>query len=318
MNRTRLPVRAASLLALLLLAVAAHADKLTLKEEAYIKGPKVLLGDLANIEGEDAEQLASIEIIDAARPGAQKRVNAALVETRLRSAGINLDDIELHGPSSIVATTLHTEISQEQVAQSLMDFIRNSMPWDEAHTNIEITAPPGAITAPDGVVDFAWHPSPDYEYVGAGAFRGELLVDGAPQRSFSMRDHVEPYVDVLVAARDVQRGGIVGPADIDVRRMPLRSAPQGVITEAQLAIGMAATRTIFPGQFLSSKYLSEPVLVKRNQTVEIRVRAGSLLLTGRARATVDGRAGDIITLINPESKETLQRLVLPDGAVEVE
>ena len=61
----------------------ARADTITLKEAVYVKGPKVLLGDVAVVEGLDADYLRTIEIVPAAAPGSARRLNAALVRTRL-------------------------------------------------------------------------------------------------------------------------------------------------------------------------------------------------------------------------------------------
>lgn len=304
--------------ATLLAGVSAHADKLTLKEEAYVKGPKVLLGDIARIEGESAERLREIELVDAAMPGAQKRLNAALVETRLRSAGVDIEGIEMHGSTSVLATTLSDEISGGEVADSLMQYIRESMPWDAEHTQVEITPPAFALTVPEGQTEIAWSPSPGYEYVGAGAFQGQLMIDGEPKRSFNVRVKVDPYVDVMVATRDIMRGMAVGPADMEPRRMPLTSAPQGVITDPQRALGLVARKTIFPGQFLTLRDLQEKVVVERNQLVDIIVRSGAVTLQGRAKATMDGRVGDTIVCVNPDSKEQIQGVVMPNGAVVVE
>jgi len=304
--------------AALLLAGAAHADKLTLKEEAYVKGPKVLLGDIAQIDGESADRLAEIELVDAAMPGAQKRLNAALVETRLRSAGIDIGEIEMHGSTSVVATTLSDEISGGEVADSLMQYIRETMPWDAEHTQVEVTPPAFDLTVAEGDIEIAWAPAPGYEYVGTGAFQGQLMVDGESKRTFNVRAKVDPYVDVMVATRDIMRGMAVGPADMEPRRMPLTSAPQGVVTDPQRALGLVARKTIFPGQFITLRDLQEKVVIERNQLVDIVVRSGAVTLKGRAKATMDGRVGDTIVCVNPESKEQIQGVVMPTGIVMVE
>lgn len=306
------------LLAALLPMAAARADVVTFKEEAYVKGPKVLLGDVADIEGEDAVELASIELMDAARPGAQKRLQAALVEARLRSAGFDTSALDMQGATSVVTTTLSLEISGQEVAESLMHYIKETMPWELDSTQIEVTAPTFDITAREGTVDFAWSPAPDYRYVGSGAFRGELIVDGESQRSFNLRAKIEPYVNVLVASRDIARGQMVGPADMESRKMPLSSAPSGAVTDPQRALGLVARKTIFPGEYLSERDLQERVLVERNQLVNAVVQSGAVTLTSRLKAVTDGRAGDTIPCVNPQSKEQVLAVVMPDGSVRVE
>jgi flagella basal body P-ring formation protein FlgA len=297
---------------------AQAADKVTFREEAFVKGPKVLLGDVASIVGVGAEMLAAIELGDAPQPGAQKRLHTALVETRLRSAGVDVSGIEMHGATSVLATTLSSEISSEEVADSLAEYIRESMPWEADSTRIEVTPPAFAITAPEGLVEFAWAATPDYGYVGAGAFKGEVIVDGRSQRSFNVRAKVEPYVTVMVATRDIMRGMPVGPMDMEPREMLLSSAPEGVVTDPARAVGLVARKTIFPGQFLTLRDLQERVAVERNQLVDVIVKSGSVTLTGRAKATMDGRAGDTIICVIPESKEQIQGVVMPNGVVVVE
>lgn len=304
--------------ALLLVSQAARADLVTFKEEAFVKGPKVLLGDIANIEGEAADELAAIELIDAARPGSQKRLQAALVEARLRNAGYDTSALRIEGPSSIVTTTLSSDVSREAVAESLMQYIKETMPWDLQSTQIEVTAPNFDVTVPEGVVDIAWSPAPDYRYVGAGAFRGELVVDGVSQRNFTVRAKVEPYVEVLVASRDIARGQALGPVDFEPRKMPLSAAPSGALTDPDQALGLVARKTIFPGEYISERDLQERVLVQRNQTVNAVVRAGAVTLNARLVAMADGRAGDAIPCVNPGSKEQVLAMVMPDGTVQVE
>ncbi len=305
-------------LAALLIVSGACADVVTFKDEVYVKGPKVLLGDIAEIEGEDAVELASIELMDAARPGAQKRLQASLVEARLRSAGIDTSAIEMQGASSVVTTTLSLEVSGREVAESLMQYIKETMPWELDSTQIEVTAPTFDITAREGTVDFAWSPAPDYRYVGAGAFRGELIVDGESQRTFNLRAKIEPFVNVLVASRDIARGQLVGPADMESRKMPLSTAPTGAVTDPQRALGLVARKTIFPGEYISERDLQERVLIERNQIINAVVRSGAVTLTSRLKAVTDGRAGDTIACVNPQSKEQVLAVVMPDGTVRVE
>jgi flagella basal body P-ring formation protein FlgA len=301
---------------LFLCAAGANAETLTLKEAAYVKGPKVLLGEIADIEGENKELLESIEVIDAAQPGSQKKLHAALIQTRLKSAG--LEEVELNGALAVTATTLSSEITRDAVAQSLIDHIRETMPWDGRSTLIEVAPPTFDITAPEGQVDFAWAPQPGFDYVGTGAFKGEVLVDGQPARTINMRARIEPYVEVMVATRDIMRGMPVGPMDMEPRKMPLSAAPQGAITDPQRALGLVARKTIFPGQFVTQRDLQERVAVKRNQLVDVLVRSGAVHLKGRAKATMDGRVGDSIILVNPDSNAQMQGMVMADGSVLVE
>jgi flagella basal body P-ring formation protein FlgA len=311
------PVRFALMMALLSLALWTGADTLTLKETAYVKGPKVLLGDIAEIEGDNATVLAGIELAPAALPGASKPLNAALVETRLRHAGLNPDDIAIKGASRVLATTLYAEISKQMIAQSLYAHILENMPWDSQDTEIDIPIPLSDITVPDGEIEFVWRTNPQFRYVGPGAFRGTILVDGLEQRSILCKVNIEVYTNVVVARRDIPRGRPIGVADVEMRTEALSRIPEGTATGFEQVIGFITRKTIFPGQIVSTRNIELPRVVKRNQLVTVEMITGALNIQSRAKALSDGRMGDTILCANLNSGEVFQGVVRADGVIEV-
>jgi flagella basal body P-ring formation protein FlgA len=304
-------------MALVLLGAAqpAPADTLVLKPEAYVKGPKVLLGDVAEITGEFAEALAKIELAPAAPAGDFKRVNAALVASRMRHAGIDPAAIEISGAPEVRALTLSQEISRQEIADSLQSFILANMPWEPADAQIEVPLPLQDLVAPDGRLDIAWQASPQYGYLGDGAFRGTILVDGKPVRSLTMRAHVAAYASVLTAKAGLPRGKIIGPMDVEPRKVSMLAQPGEVYTRLEDVVGLTVSRSIMAGQPLTPRNLEPPLLIKRGQIVAVEVRVGALHLSDRAKAMQDARANDVITLQNLNSAESFQGIVRDDGVV---
>ncbi len=311
-------VALALLLGCALFPAAAHADTLVLKEEAFVKGPKVFLGELAEIEGVNAEILAAIEVTSAALPGGSKNLNAALVESRIRTAGLGASDVEIRGARRIHTTTMHNEIGREMVAESLRTFILEKMPWDPERTEIDVPPVLSDFVVPEGVLDIEWRPSPQYRYVGSGAFRGTILVDGQPKKTLSCRAVVEPYVEVVMAANDIPRGRPISMNDLELREMGLSMAPTGAMTNPSQAVGLLARRTIFPGQPLTTRNVEPPTVIKRNQLVAVQLRAGALHMQSRAKALSDARAGDTLICENLNSKDRFQGVVRADGVVVVQ
>lgn len=296
----------------------AGEDTVTLLEEAQVRGSKVLLGEVAAIEGVNAEALAAIEVIAAPMPGAAKQVHASLVESRLRGAGFDPKNVSIKGSSRVRATTAHATISREALAESLRQHILLEMPWDLGDTQVDVPLPLNDIIAPDGDVDIFWKANPQYRYVGAGAFSAEILVDGQVFRTLQCKAIVEPYVNVVTALSDIPRGRSIGPRDLDLRKIAVSAAPQGAVTRIEDIIGMVATKTIFPGQTVTTRMVDMPVIVRRSQMVPVEVQSGAVQLQGRAVAMSDARAGDLLTCMNPNSKEQFLGLLRKDGVVVVQ
>lgn len=298
-------------------AAASDSDTVMLKTEAYVKGPALTLGDVADVQGKNADALASIEIGNAAMPGDSRRLDAGLVRSRIESAGFAPDAVEIQGPGSVVAKTLSSEITTDMLATDLRTFIEGEMPWALDEAIIDIVAPAQNVVVPDGLIEVRWWPNPQYRWVGPGVFRGEVAVDGEVKRTVLVRAQVEAYTDVLVAATDIPRGSLISAGDLQLEKRAMSQMKGSALQSAGDAVGQVARSTIFPGQVITNRQLMPRQLIKRNQPVTVEARAGSLVIRSQARALMNGCEGDLITCVNLDSKEEFQGVVRKDGVVVV-
>lgn len=293
----------------------AAADALTLKEQAFVRGPELRLGDIAEIEGVRAAALADVSLGSAPRPGESKRLPAAIVAARLRTAGFAPEEFELKGAIQVEATTLAQEVSRFDLVASLREHILAAMPWNPEDTKVDIPAPREDLIVPDGAVDFAWSSAPDYRFVGDGAFEGAVTVDGRTEQTLLVRATVEPFVEVPVPATDLPRGRPIGAADLVRQRMPMSRVAQGTAIDAAEILGLLPQRTLLAGQPINARHLVRPTLIRRNQPVVFETASGAVRVQGRAIAVTEARAGDIVVLRGMDTKETFQGVVREDGAV---
>jgi len=297
---------------------AVSADTVTLREEAYVRGPQVKLAEVAEIEGEHVDVLRDLEVVVAAAPGGAKRISAALVETRVRDAGFDSAQVAVKGAPVVSATTLHLEITPGMLTEDLRAYIRKEMPWDPSAALVDVTAPATEYHVADGDVSVVWRPDPQYEYLGPGNFRGEIRVNGEMQRTVFARATVSAYESVVVATQPIARGDLISSANARLEKRELSALDPGAFFSMQDTAGRIAKTTIQPGQALTARRLEMPTLVERNQLVSIETRVGRLMIRGQAKALADGAAGDMILLLNVASNQKLSGVVRPDGVVEVQ
>lgn len=294
------------------------ADSVTVKEEAFVRGPKVLLGDIADVKGANEGALASIEIANAPSAGSTRILNAALINSRIAGAGLDADAVELRGSPVVRATTLAQEITPEMLAEELRLYIETEMPWDPAEALVDVELPRNGVVVPDGTLNIAWRINPNYRWVGPGTFRCEISVDGVTQKTQYCRANVDAYTGVVVAAADLGRGDRIGPRSVAIEKRPVSSVDGNVFRSIDAVLGMVADRSIFPGQVLTQRLVSPPVLFKRNDVVRIEIRRGTVHIAGRARAMDDGYAGELVTCQNLNSKDRFTGVVRADGVVEIQ
>lgn len=298
-------------------APSACGETLTLLDEAYVRGPNVLLGDIAEIEGELAPVLESIDLGPAALPGDSKRLNAALVESRIRNSGVAVGELEVRGPSQVRAHTLYLEITSDMISNSLRAFIHSEMPWEPENAQVDVMPASQNFRVPDGEVAFEWEPNPEYRYLGVGIFRGAVLVDNEVQKRLSLKATIEAYADVVVAATDIPRGQILSPSQFELVKRPLSKLDSGTFSDPSALTGYIARTSIFTGQELTKRKIQPRQLIKRNQVVSVEMLAGGLRVQTQARALTPGAAGDLVLCANLSSKEEFQGVVREDGVVVV-
>lgn len=296
----------------------AFAGTLVLKEEAYVRGPYVLLGEVADIIGPEAQTLSRIEVTLAAVPGSTKRFDAALVESQLRRAGIEIEEWDIQGNRHVLATTLHLDLTQEMIAEDLRQFVARQMPWDPSDTIIEISAPPRTFRVPDGILDIRWRPDPRYAYLGSGTFRGEISVDGQVARTVLSQATVRTYEEVLVASRSIARNEALSMANLRLEQRELSMLNSDVFFNADDMRGYVAKSSIFEGQVITGRRLARAKIIKRNQIVNVETSIGTLTVRTLAKTTTDGAIGDRITCKTLGSNELFVGVLRADGVVVVE
>jgi flagella basal body P-ring formation protein FlgA len=122
-------------------------------------------------------------------------------------------------------------------------------------------------------------------------------------------------VEVAMLAQSVERGAILKDADVLLDRRPRVQVPKDAITDRAQAVGLAARGNLEPGRPLRTAQLMKPELVKRNEQVTLIFEMPGILLTVRGKAAESGAEGDVVSVLNEQSKRTVQGVVVGPGRV---
>jgi flagella basal body P-ring formation protein FlgA len=124
-------------------------------------------------------------------------------------------------------------------------------------------------------------------------------------------------VEVAVLTRNVERIDILKSADVVVERRP-RSEVGSDAAAREQAVGMQARRSIRAGQPLRAADLVKPDLVQRDQAVAVIFQTAGLYLTTRGKALDNGTEGDVVSVLNIQSKRTVTGTVTGRGQVTIQ
>ncbi len=307
----------AAITALVALAASAAAQTVTerplLKAEAIVSGDIVRIGDLV----EHAGIVANVAIFRAPDLGSTGTVPAdAVIEAVRTHALIGLDT---GGVSEVVVTRASRTIPAKDIEDAVAKALSAQFALGEAKNiavNFErelraIHVSPNAKGEPR-VARISFD-------ARSGRFEATLdMPTGAANRGLlRLTGRATATADVVTVVRPIERGGLIKDTDVQVERRPRAEVGRDAIADREQAVGLAARTALQPGRPLRLADVMKPELVQRNETVTLTYEMPGIRLTVRGKAAEGGAEGDVISVLNEQSKRTVQGVVVGPGRVSI-
>jgi flagella basal body P-ring formation protein FlgA len=282
-----------------------------LKSEALITGSIVRVGDLV----EHAGIIANVPIFRAPDLGSTGVVPAdAVVEAVRAHALIGLDT---GGVSEVVVTRASRMIPVADIATCVARALSvrfNLGNTKDITVNFEreprmIYVEPNATGEPH-VTRISFDPR-------SGRFDAilEIPTSAASRGTLRLSGRAAATVEVVTVSHAIERGALLKDADVLVERRPRTEIGRDAITDRAQAVGLAARTALRPGIPLRSADLTKPELIQRNETVTLIYQVPGITLTVRGKAAEGGTEGDVISVLNEQSKRTVQGVIVGPGRV---
>jgi flagella basal body P-ring formation protein FlgA len=110
---------------------------------------------------------------------------------------------------------------------------------------------------------------------------------------------------VPVPRQRLAAGRAIEPADIQLVEMEASRLAGDIVDVAEDVVGMAAKRDLAPGQPIRARDLTRPILVAKGAMVTMVLQSPLMTLTAAGRAVEGGGRGDVITVLNLQSKKSV-------------
>ena len=303
---------------LLLAATAARAGEETiappaLRARVSVSSDVVRVGDVVD----NAGALSQIAIYRAPDLGTTGSLPVAQVLNVLRAQGvigIDAREIKLVSVTRLARTVESKEI-ERAVAQAiehrggLGDAANISLTFDRDVGDVRLdTSNTGAMLAT----------SARYEpRNGRFDVTFQIANDNGNPTQLRFTGNAIETVDVAVLTRSVERTDILKSADVVVERRPRAEVGPDAAAREQ-AVGMQMRRSVRAGQPLRVADLAKPDLVQRDQAVTVIFQTAGLYLTTRGKALDNGTEGDVVSVLNIQSKRTVTGTVTGRGQVTIQ
>jgi flagella basal body P-ring formation protein FlgA len=280
----------------------------TLRAEITVTAPVVTVGDMFD----DAGALAGKPLFRSPAPGTTGNVALEAVREAARRAGLTGYDATdvlavrvARAATPVDGAMLGDLIGAELARRGLLARgVEPETRFDRAdlHFNAEVSDQPAKL------VELRYLP-------GSGSFAARFAIAGV-DRPVELTGAIELMAEVPRLARNLPAGAVLGPADVEMARVPLKFAGNAVAGPGDL-VGKALLRNARAGLTLTPADVAEPLVITRNAMVTVFLRTGPMTLTVKAQALGGASAGAPIDVLNTVTRRILHGTATASGAVEI-
>ncbi len=152
-----------------------------------------------------------------------------------------------------------------------------------------------------------------------GRFTASVVISsaGTARQRLRIAGTLTEMGEVPALIHRLSPGVVITAADLRQVRIRASALRGAVVRTAEQAIGLAAHRTLLPGQPMLLADLGKPTLVAKGALVAMQLLSGGLILLANGQALEAGAQGDRITVLNPSSRAVVEAEVIASNRVRV-
>ncbi|MDT7953788.1 MAG: flagellar basal body P-ring formation chaperone FlgA [Acetobacteraceae bacterium] len=153
----------------------------------------------------------------------------------------------------------------------------------------------------------------------SGRFTALLTVASAasPDTQLRLVGHVMEMAEVPVLRRHLLPGDIIGSQDLTWLKVRANLTRGDIVHAPAQAIGLAAKRSIQPGQVIATAELGRATIISKGESVTLSLESPGLSVSARAIATEAGGMGDRIRVLNELAHTTVEAEITAAGRARV-
>ncbi|MBG6166456.1 flagella basal body P-ring formation protein FlgA [Labrenzia sp. EL_195] len=248
--------------------------------------------------------------------GTSGNVPANLVAERARAAGLTTAGTD--GLRTVVVHRGATELGRDQLASLVRKTLaERNAGIDPTNLDVKLIQAPNRVLADPKVAEPIRFDRVDWvQASGRFIIQASVAVEHGTE-PLTLTGIAHEMVEVVTLAQPLRRGDILKEEDLTVMRLARSKTPAGAVIDPSEVTGMAARNSIRANMPLSRRNFQRPVLVTRGDKVTVTFNMPGLKLTSRARALEEGAKGDVVDVMNLQSRRIIPATVMSRGQVRV-
>jgi flagella basal body P-ring formation protein FlgA len=191
-------------------------------------------------------------------------------------------------------------VKTASLKDDVTEFLDKKLGWKHGEWTLEMTDTTGTIRCFDRPFKISFGEFEDVYAKGNTIIKACLVQDNYTV-SVSMVCRIKVSVPVAVAAKTVQRGEVISPADLVMTEKDITVFRYDPFFTTAEACGMIACRTIPAGAIIHSGMISPLPAVCKGDIISVTASEGVVRVSLKVRARENGLIGDKIYVENTDS-----------------
>lgn len=299
---------------------AEKALRVYLPHEKTVESSTLQLGQLALLLGDEALVRAAetVGLGQFGATGQELTIDRQTVLSCLASSGIDSGQVQFNGAESVCVKRLEQTITADRFLETARAFLENRLAEDKA--SLKLFRPAQDYVLPGPACDIELKAQlPGAPSRGVQRVKVDILQRGMEIGHEEVLFTVQYERKRLTAAVRLEAGTELSPENTRIETyMSNQPEEDGMF----LPYGTIAARAIEAGSVIEPACVeakTQPVLIKRQQQVIVKIHTELLLVSAYGEAMEDGKAGDLIRVRRGSRATNDERFVvgrvMQDGTV---
>lgn len=291
--------------------------RIHLPREVTVQNPLLSLGQVTVMTGTGplATTAGQVRLGRFSVPGQKITLDRATILSRLASQGIPAEKVVLTGADAVTVRRRQQIISGDEFVSFARLFLQQNPPGSSPCDGTA-SGKPKDLALPDEPKNMQLVPR--FVENGASGFvtvQVSVVVDGKEVGSRTVPLRLRYRCHKAVTLREIPQGTALGPENVKIEET-VSDRPE---TSWKSPYGLVALRNLPTQTEIRDDMIEAPqpsLLIRRNETVVIRVQRPGFLVTAVGLAMQEGRAGQYMKVRNTDSHRIIMCKVNDDGTVE--
>ncbi len=296
---------------------SARGIHIQVKENVVVKGPDVLLGEIAQIDAPQflKDGLIVLEVGPSPKPGRMKQIQGKRIHSLILAHDLVDEEMRIEVPKRVFikrgSQKLEESLLKEELGRYLSGFLGNQ------EYKLKAFRVRGLEPYPDGELELVLDKPGTLGSKGKFSLHVNVLVDGIKQDRVNIKGRVAVYKSIAYAARSLKKGEAPTSADVQFQTMDIFEIKDDYLENLGDVNQMALTVNIDKGDCLRRGIFKKTPVVKKGDVIKLVARKNRLAIVTLGICRQDGYENQPVMVENLNSGKLVRGLVKKNATVEV-